>query len=134
MSGGKSLDLQRAEHALRVIEALKGQKIGHYVSYVSALPANILQNGLGQSLATLLSAAKGKTDDPHRKLYDQMQSWLCRQADDAPYAGRSNLLDAIVQGGEPAYLYAHAETLAYLVWLKKFAVAFLNESSKGGAA
>lgn len=135
MNGEKSLDLQRAEHALRAVEVLRDQKIGHDVSYVSALPANILQNGLGQSLATLLSAAnKGNNDDPHRNLYDQMQSWLCRDAQDAPYAGKPNLIEAITDGSERDYLHAHTEALAYLVWLKKFAVAFLNEPGKDGAA
>ena len=131
MSDGKSLDLQRAEHALLVIEALKGENIRHYVSYVSALPATILQNGLGQALATLLSAAKGKSDDPHQKLYDQMQGWLCRGDADAPYKEGDNLIKAIVEGDEQTYLHAHAEALAYLVWLKKFAVAFLKEPDGG---
>lgn len=133
MSGEKSLDLQRAEHALLAIEGLKGENIGHYVSYVSALPATILLNGLGQALATLLSAAKGKSDDPHQKLYDQIQSWLCRDAVDAPYKNEPSLIKAIADGSEQTYLHAHAEALAYLVWLKKFAVAFLNEPGKGDA-
>lgn len=135
MSAEKSLDLQRAEHALQAVEALKSNtKNGHYVSYVRALPANILQNGLGQALATLLSAAKGERDDLHRKLYDQMQAWLCNDADDAPYAGKQNLIEAITKGDERDYLRAHAEALAYLVWLKKFAVAFLNEPGQDEAS
>lgn len=131
MNGFKSLDLQRAEQALRAVEDLKGKDIGHYVSYVRALPANILQNGLGQSLATLLAASKGKQEDPHRLLYAQIQSWLCHEHADAPYAAKPNLIQAITEGGEQAYLHAHAEALAYLVWLKKFAVAFLSDSDHG---
>lgn len=126
MTKHSSLNLQRAEHALHAVDAIKDKDTGHYVSYVSALPATILQNGLGQALATLLSAAEGKRDDPHHRLYDQMQSWLCRDHVDAPYHGHNNLIKAIVDGDEQAYLHAHAETLAYLVWLKKFAVAFLK--------
>ena len=135
MSAPGSLDLQRAEHALKAVEELKGKEdIGHYVSYVRALPANILQNGLGQSLASLLSAAKGKEDNPYRWLHDQIQSWLCANHADAPYAGQPNLIQAITQGSEKAYLHAHAEALAYLVWLKKFAVAFLKEPESGGTS
>lgn len=134
MSRGQSLDLQRAEHALRAVEALKAGDNDPYVSYVRALPATILQNGLGQALATLLSAANGKADDPHRKLYDQMQGWLCRDAADASYPGKPDLIKAITDGSEREYLNAHAEALAYLVWLKKFAVAFLPESGNGGSA
>lgn len=135
MSAAKSLDLQRAAHALKAIEDLKenNNKLGHYVSYVRALPANILQNGLGQALATLLAAAKGKHDDPHHRLHDQVQAWLCREGDpDAPYAGKPHLLKAITEGSEQTYLHAHAEALAYLVWLKKFAVAFLDKQEPDG--
>jgi CRISPR-associated protein Cmr5 len=132
MSMEKSLDLQRAEHALKAVEVLKKKSIGHhYVSYVKAMPANILQNGLGQGLATLLSAAKGKSEDAHHLLYDQIQTWLCRQHEDAPYAGKPELMQSITNGSEDAYLHAHAEALAYLVWLKKFAVAFLKEPDQG---
>ncbi|MHB1544322.1 MAG: type III-B CRISPR module-associated protein Cmr5 [Gammaproteobacteria bacterium] len=122
----KSLDQQRAEHALHAVDALRDKDTGHYVSYVSALPATILQNGLGQALAMLLSAAKGEPDEPHNKLYEQMQAWLCGDHLNAPYAGNQNLIRAITEGSEQAYLHAHAEALAYLVWLKKFAVAFLK--------
>ncbi len=131
MSAPRPLDLQRAEHALRVVEKLKGKDLGHYVSYVRALPANILQNGLGQSLATLLAASKGKQGDPHHQLYEQIQSWLCRKHEDAPYTGQPKLLQAITEGSEQTYLHAHAEALAYLIWLKKFAVAFLSETDHG---
>lgn len=135
MSAPRSLDLQRAEHALETIEGLKkNAKLGHYVSYVRALPATILQNGLGQALATLLSAAKGKKEYAHRMLYDQMQAWLCREHPDAPYAGKPKLMEAITGGSEREYLHAHAEALAYLVWLKKFAVAFLKDSDQGEAS
>lgn len=132
MSRAKSLDMQRAEHALQAVETLKGEDIGHYVSYVRALPANILQNGLGQSMATLLSASRGKQDSPHQRLYSQIQGWLCRKHVDAPYAAdKPDLIRSITGGGDQAYLYAHAEALAYLVWLKKFAVAFLGEPESG---
>jgi CRISPR-associated protein Cmr5 len=134
MSGAKLLDLQRAEHALQAVENIKDKNIGHYVSYVQALPANILQNGLGQALATLLAASKGKEEDPHHRLYEQIQSWLCRTDEDAPYAGKpKKLMKAITEGNEQAYLHAHAEALAYLVWLKKFAVAFLSKPDHGEA-
>lgn len=133
MSRAKSLDMQRAEHALQAVEALAGEDIGHYVSYVRALPANILQNGLGQSMATLLAASRDQQNSSHRRLYSQIQCWLCRKHEDAPYEGKSNLIQAITKGSEPNYLHAHAEALAYLVWLKKFAVAFLEKPKSGDA-
>ena len=130
MSGAKSLDLQRADHALQAVEKLKGKDIGHYVSYVRALPANILQNGLGQSLASLL-AAQGEGKESLHRLYDQIQEWLCQSYEGAPYAGKPKLMQAITKGSEQDYLHAHAEALAYLIWLKKFTVAFLKEPEPG---
>jgi len=128
MSRINALDLQRAEHALGAIEALRCTDTGHYVGYVRALPAAILQSGLGQASATLLAAAKNKPGDPHHVLHDHLQSWLCREAADAPYAGQAHLIKAITAGSQSDYLHAHAEALAYLAWLKKFAVALLKEA------
>lgn len=135
------LDLLRAKDALGKIdslkaEALKGNGYGNYVSYVEALPAAILQNGLGQALATLLAGAKlakpERKDDEkaYEKLYFQIHGWLCRNDEEAPYRGKENLMEAIVGGDEDAYICAQAETLAYLPWLKKFAVAFLKKKEK----
>jgi len=130
MSAEKSLELRRAECALQAVEALKGKQIGHYVSYVRALPANILQNGLGQALAMLLAAGK----EPREERYHQMQDWLCGEHSDAPYRGEPTLIDAIAKGSEAQYLHAHAEALAYLNWLKKLAVAFLNDPEQQEAS
>ncbi|CAL1241060.1 type III-B CRISPR module-associated protein Cmr5 [Candidatus Methylocalor cossyra] len=122
------LALRRAQHALARVRAKQGQNYGKYVSYAKALPAEILQMGLGQALATLLSAAKGLTSDPHYLLYHDVKDWLTgRDNPDAPYAGQSDLMAAITQRDEAAYLHAQAEALAYLEWLKKFAVAFLQD-------
>jgi CRISPR-associated protein Cmr5 len=138
------LDLLRAKDALGKIdslkaEALEGNQYGNYVSYVEALPAAILQNGLGQALAILLAGAKlaraenerGTDEKAYEKLYDQIHGWLCRDNDEAPYREKPDLMDAIVNGDEDSYIRAQAETLAYLRWLKKFAVAFLKKKENG---
>ena len=59
----ETLDQQRAKFALdriRELEELGEEKYGHYVSYVSALSATIVMNGLGQALTTQLAKAKGE--------------------------------------------------------------------------
>ncbi|MBI4753838.1 MAG: type III-B CRISPR module-associated protein Cmr5 [Betaproteobacteria bacterium] len=132
------LDLLRARHALGVIEALKTQSYGHYRSYVEAFPAAILQTGFGQALATLLAGARmgeqARNADhlARESLYRQVEVWLCRDEDDAPYRTQPDLMRAITSGSEDAYLRAQAEALAYLRWLKKFASAFLSKPA--GAA
>ena len=123
-----NLDLERAADALSKVENLAGKsQAGKYVSYVKSLPAAILQNGLGQAMATLLAAAGGKVleNDAHGALYQHLESWLCRNDACAPYRGKKNLMQAITGGEQLAYLHAQGEAMAYLNWLKKFAVAYL---------
>ncbi len=138
-----SIDRERARHAFQTINALP-KNVGKYTSYVKALPASILQNGLGQAMATLLAASKGKpamdgdaVNEPHRLLYEHIQTWLCRDNRSAPYrttngteATNTQLMDAITEGDEAAYIRAQAEALAYLSWLKKFATAFRPEGER----
>jgi CRISPR-associated protein Cmr5 len=121
---GPTMEQARARHALDCVRAMEANP-GKYGSYVKRLPASILMNGLGQAVATLLAAARGKAEDPNRKLYDHMQAWLCGACPDAPYAGGSRLVDAIINGDQAAYVRAQAEALRWLEWLKKFAQAYL---------
>lgn len=121
----RSLDQQRAAHALDRIRDLERRGTpGNYVSYVKALPAAILANGLGQALATELATQ----DKAHDKLAEQVTEWL-RQAPGSPYShggSPKDLLESIFRGDQRAYVWAHAEAIAYVGWLKKLAVAFLD--------
>jgi len=122
-----NIERERARYALEIVESLKDEKLENYVSYVKALPATILQNGLGQAMATLLAAAKGNPQDDHRRLYDHLEKWLCKKNASSPYFDQNNLMKAITTNDEAAYIHAQAETMAYLEWLKKFAVAYLTK-------
>jgi CRISPR-associated protein Cmr5 len=134
----QSLAQRRAKHALAAIRDLENKEYGHYVSYVNGLPAAILQNGLGQALATLIAGAnkinesrRSKDEEAHESLYRQISTWLCDPREDAPYSAKGDVLEAITQHDEDAYLRAQAEALAYLEWLKKFANAFLKRPEGG---
>jgi|SRR5690625_2336241 len=127
MSDAPTLVQQRAAHALACVKKRETdgkKKYGNYVAYVSALPATILMNGLAQAAATLL-AQKGTVG--HGELYDDLQSWLCRDDIAAPFASQPDLMQAITAAKEEPYFRAQAEALAYLVWLKKIAKAFLEQ-------
>lgn len=125
----QSLDQRRAKHALDCIKNRENDaKQLDYLSYVKALPATILQNGLGQAMATL-RAKGGDKNDPHRRLYEDVQSWLCGGDEESPFPKQTDLLEAITSNDHQHYLKAQAEAQAYLVWLKKFAAAFLNENT-----
>jgi CRISPR-associated protein Cmr5 len=123
----QSLAQRRARHALeRIKERINtGPKdYGNYVSYTQSLPATILMNGLGQACATLLAKS-----EHHRLLYEDLQSWLCGDDSAVPFRNGGELMEAITQKDQRAYLHAQAEALAYLVWLKKFANAFLERGT-----
>lgn len=122
----KTLDQKRAGHALEQINAIRGKDCGHYVSYVSSLPATIVMNGLGQALATLLAKSKNEPDDPHRMLYAHVASWLADQIDELG-GGPADVIKRLMENDQRVYLRAQAEALAYLHWLKQFARAYLNE-------
>ena len=126
----QSLDQRRAKHALKCIKTRQKDdtKQSDYLRYVKALPATILQNGLGQAMATLRASSKGKEENAHYRLYKDVQSWLCSDNEDATFS-KGDLLEAITSNNQQHYLKAQAEAQAYLIWLKKFAAAFLNEKA-----
>lgn len=123
---------ERARDALGKVNAIcKENFAGEYCSYVEALPAAVVMNGLGQAVATLRANANG--ENPRNiacdRLYKHLSDWLCGSSL-APYSGSGDLLDAITSKGQNQYLLAQAEALAYLEWLKKFAVAFIEKTEK----
>lgn len=136
----QTLDQKRAKHALDRVKSLDG-KAGNYVSYVNALPAAILMNGLGLALATERAAS----DKAHHTLASHVAGWLLSNEAHTRYNQPSDkegadaddtqkLLHRIVEGDQRAYLWAQAEAIAYLGWLKKFANAFLKMPESGDGA
>jgi len=128
----RTLDQKRAEHALKNIQAIAGDKNdGYYVSYVSALPATIVMNGLGQALVTQLAKAKkdkdtDKNKDSHRLLFNHVASWLTGQIRELE-GDATDVVNKLMKNDQQVYLRAQAEAMAYLNWLKQFARAYLNE-------
>jgi CRISPR-associated protein Cmr5 len=101
-----------------------------YKSCVESLPAAIVMNGFGQACATLLAKAGGASGDTdaHRLVYDHLEDWLCVCV---AMGLKKPLMQAVVHSDQSKYCHAQAEALAYLVWLKKFAQAFLPRQAKG---
>jgi CRISPR-associated protein Cmr5 len=135
----QTLEQKRAKHALGRIKALSREKHGNYASYVKALPAAIVMNGLGQALAT-----ERATSDPakaHLKLATHVSEWLLNEdahtkyrspaeGEDPEFDPARRLLSRIVAGNQDAYVWAQTEAIAYVTWLKKFAGAFLETPGK----
>lgn len=132
----QTLEQKRAQYALDRVKRLGSEcdekKQEMFVSYAKSLTPMIITNGLGQSTAMLLAQAKGDKSDPHYLLYSCLQEWLCRDEPQAPYRGEPELIAAIVKNDRERYLWAQAEALALLEWLKKFAVAFLKNPDSAG--
>ena len=117
---------KRAADALAKVTVLRdGNDYGNYRSYVKALPARIIMNGLGQALA--MEKAGASKDAGHEKLFEHVQDWLLTGWENSPYRGQEDLIAAITEGEESDYIRAQGEAMAYVEWLKKFAVAYLED-------
>lgn len=129
----RTLEQKRASSALKQIQALlKENNYGNYLSYVKALPATIITNGLGQALAMLLAKAGKDKDCDNYYLYHHLASWLTGQIEAFKQANPEKLIDILMQKDQVIYMQAQAEALMYLVWLKQFARAYLKEDKDKG--
>ena len=125
------LEQERAKYALNALNKLledKNKKNNDkYATYIRRLPSMILTNGLGQALAFLLADNAKDTHSPAIKIYHQIQHWLLseRKIYDS---SDSDLMATLVKQKSSGYMHAQHETLKLLVWMKKFADAYLPES------
>jgi len=126
----QTVEQRRAADAwTRVSDDVKGEKFeGEYKSLARSLPADVLTNGLGQTLAFLCSKGKKdgrlKGDSEHAALYQHISEWVLKEMD----GDSDDLLGWLIDEdtGSDDYRRATVETLAYLVWLKRFAEAELG--------
>jgi hypothetical protein len=84
--------------------------------------------GQFQIVARGEKAKNQQLEDPHMAIFNALQGWLCNNNTSSPYPAGANLLEAIIKGDRKSYQHAQAESLAYLEWYKKFAVAFLKKA------
>jgi len=135
----RKLENGRAEFAYKCVEeAKKPDKTKYrdniapdYKSYVKKIPVLIQTNGLGNTLAFIVS--KGKThkpDEPNNAydlIYTQLSQWL-RTADSvcAILPPKSDLLEFVISQPSAAYYQITAETLAFLNWLRRLAEGMIE--------
>lgn len=135
-----SIEQQRASFALEAIErALQRPETAHYAhkevkSYVRRLPAMIQSNGFGQALAFYYS--KRENYAAYGVVYQMIEDWLCQSGQVYATTERSSppprLLRAMVSSDQVAYRRAQAETMALLLWLKKFSEALIRSNNPQG--
>ena len=116
---------KRAAHAWKSIHnaqgilSSEGQK--KYGQIAQSAPADIIANGLGQTLA--FWKAKEKKEKPYNLLLNDLSNWMQSQ----PGLNNGDLLPWITNtASTAAYRRATAEAIAYLTWVKRFAEAELG--------
>ena len=118
---------QRSEFALKQVQEIFGVPVKKDdANFVVGVPTMILTNGLGQTLAFLLS--KGKPQ--HTGTFRAVQSWLGREMPDLATAQEMNFLQKLAAADQRDYLRAQREALAMLEWLKRYARAFQADKDK----
>lgn len=118
----QTLQQLRAKHALEKVQDLsklsgEGDKLK---ARAAELPFMIHTNGLGQAAAFFKSK---KDKDGYNHLYSVLSSWLTQTG--RPFAGKTDLMQAITSCDLHTYRVAQAEAMQYMDWVKKFAKAYL---------
>jgi len=118
----RTLGQQRAQFCLEQLENLACER-NDFKSFSAGLPAMILQNGFGQTLAFL--QAKSTGNDKHRQGFVIITAWLVKRGILQDSTRDVELLRQISSMDQKQYLHAQRETLAMLEWLKRYANAEL---------
>ncbi|GAB4483282.1 MAG: hypothetical protein Kow0088_26420 [Anaerolineales bacterium] len=129
MSRLRSLEQERARFAWeRIIAAKKrnndfAQKYGQLARSAAA---DVQTNGLAQTLAFWKAKGKGKQDDEHQVIYQDVSEWVLNRIGVSKV---KELLPWIMHERTTTnqYRQATAEAMAFLQWLKRFAEAELSE-------
>lgn len=129
MSQQRLLEQERAEAAWNDIGKVKKaaqQRQKEYRSIASGSTADIVSNGLSQTLAFWL--AKSETDEDkkgyaYHLIYGHLETWLRNKL-----GFQEKLIDWIVKSAAMQETSrARVEAIAFLIWLKRFAEAELEE-------
>jgi len=116
----RTIEQRRAQFAYGKIEDVKNSGNKNYKSLVRGFASTILLNGLGQALAFL----KAKKKDHHLALYNHINLWAKKHF---KKQDGFDILNAIGEEASSSYRLYTKETLAFLVWLRKFAEAELPD-------
>ncbi len=133
----KTLTQKRADFALAcVADYLKNKKEEgareSFKSFTAGVPAMILQNGLGLTMAFIRSK-KSEKDEKYKKVYEAIEDWLTTESEttralfssgqkkDIDFFRRLNQLE------HNEYQVVQNEALSIVEWIKRYAAAFVGE-------
>lgn len=121
----QTLQQERARHALGKVQSWVALNDGAKLkARTSELPFMIHANGLGQAAAFFKSKDVKNDKERYGEVFKALQSWLTQS--NRPFAGKSDLMRAVVEADLATYRLAQAEAMAYMDWVKKFASAYLH--------
>lgn len=125
----QTMQQRRAKYALEQVEAAKTNGISQkeFKSYAASFPSMIRMNGLGQAAAFYCSkgAEKNAKGKAYLELYNLLSGWLKESGQ--PYEGVDDLLIGITSKNIHTYRVAQGEALLLLDWVKKFAMAYMED-------
>jgi CRISPR-associated protein Cmr5 len=131
MNARRALEQERAADAWNQVNQVKEKGYSkEYGSLARSASANIMANGLGQTLA--FWRAKGldrgrpanNGENAHWQILSHVSDWVKKQLG---FEHDDGLLGWIVEDAKTdQYRQATTETIAYLSWLKRFAEAELG--------
>ena len=133
MSKRQTKEQERAKYAWECVEEAQSnlsEKASEYGQLARSLPALIQTNGLGQTLAYLMSKGKGDLSKPHQLLYLHISKWVTKELG---WGENDNLLVKLTQESSANYRRATSEAVALLIWLRRFAEARLVKEENDGA-
>lgn len=110
---------KRSEFALAQIEKFKAVD-SELANFIVGTPTMMMTNGLGQTLAFLLSKKK----DKFGTVYNSIKEWLMRELPYLKAGSETEFLKSIATMDAEQYLRAQQEALMMLSWLKRYARAF----------
>lgn len=136
MSRQRSLEQERAKTAWNAIEKVKqgsAQFAKEYSSLARGAPADVQANGLGQTLA--FWRAKGyeqgtaKQNNAYAELLKHVADWL--RAQKILPQSKDPVEWISKEATTEEYRRASAESIAFLIWLRRFAEAELPKGEGG---
>lgn len=116
---------KRSEFALSQIQLkFNGQVDGDTATFFVGMPTMVLTNGIGQSMAFLLSKKK---KEQHARTFEILKTWLSLEVSELAVNAQNNNMQFLKNFAlidQQKYLTAQKEALAMLNWLKRYARAF----------
>lgn len=124
-----TLAQKRSAFALDQVIQLENQSVSKFDKLASSLPAMILQNGLGQTMAFLLAKrtkeSKLQPGDRYSIAFKIIADWSKDQGILKDTSSTTACMREISNMPQSEYLRMQEETLALLEWVKRYANADL---------